>query len=724
MNKLFFVLVFLFLFLNLVSALNIGYVVKNPSSKDIDETTLVNILTGDGHKVSVLGLSNFDSNVYDLVIISETVNDMGNIFDHTKTKTLFMGNVAAQKKGLGSVYGISSGRNARIEKSHSITQGYSIGDLQVYTSQSDLKYLTGCTPINSNILVSKSDITKPLILALDTNALLIDTGCTDRDKIIYEKNLYFGLTKVSNWNTDAKKLFINSLNWLTELRDSDKDGFNVKVDCNDDNASVYPGAVEIPYNGIDENCDGKDLVDVDIDGYNSTSAGGKDCNDNDASINPGSSDKSKDCVNDAPTIDSFSPNSPLTFLENLDKIFNVIYSDVDNNSSELNVKWKINGQIAGFGNSYTFNKPLGDYNVSAAVSDGILSTEKFWSVNVKNAGFFSCSEIGGDICNLDETCKGSLLGVKDSNSCCSITCVEKEPDFKKADVCLNKENKIDIDILSIDEGSEHKVGDDLSFSVRVRNNLDENKNFDLKVYLYDTTKDKIIEKDNGDLKVGKREAEVHDFIFKVDENVDADDKYAVFVKAEDESCNQEYKKIDIIRELHDLIVERIDFETSELYCGYPLNFDVKLKNLGTDEEDVYVRVVNSKLKIDEKTETFKIGKYDQSGDNVKKSFNLQIPDYAEAGDYTIKTEVDYGDKSETVDTVINLGICTNDKPAKDNSIISLVSNLTKSDRLIDSTLEEVSEGDGRSNKFKIIFSIVLIIFIGITGFIIYNFGHN
>lgn len=724
MNKLFFVLVFLFLSLNLASALNIAYVVKNPSNKDIDEAALVNILIGEGNNISVLGINNFDSSIYDLVVVSESVNDIGNIFDHTKTKTLFMGNAAAQKKGLSSVYGISNGRYARIEKSHSITQNYSLGDLQVYTFQSDLKYLTGCSPINSNILISKSDATKSLVLALDTNALLIDTGCTDRDKKIYEKNLYFGLTKVSNWNAEAKKLFINSVNWLTELRDSDKDGFNVKVDCNDDNANVHPGAVEVPYNGIDDDCTNGDLIDVDNDGYSSNSAGGNDCNDNDISVNPGSSDKSKDCVNDAPTINSFSPSSPLTFLENIDKIFNITYSDVDNNFSQLSVKWKVDGQIVGFGNSYTFNKLLGDYNVSVAVSDGILSTEKFWYVNIKNAGFFSCSEIGGDICNLYETCKGSLLGVKDSNSCCSITCVEKEPDFKKADICLNKENKIDIDILSIDEGSKHKVGDDLSFSVRVRNNLDENKDFDLKVYFYDITKDKIIEKDSSDLKVGKRETKVHNFIIKIDEDVNADDKYAIFVKAEDESCNQEYKKINIVRELHDLIVERINFESSELYCGYPLNFDVKIKNLGTNEEDVYIHVVNSKLKIDEKTETFKITKYDQSGDNIKKSFNLQISDYAEAGDYTIKTEVNYGDKIETVDTVINLGVCNNERPVKDNAIINIFSNITKSNRLIDSTLEEVSENNENSNKFKIIYSIVLIIFIGIMGFIVYNFGHN
>jgi hypothetical protein len=74
--------------------------------------------------------------------------------------------------------------------------------------------------------------------------------------------------------------------------DKDGDGYNASVDdCNDLNASINPGAIEICGNGVDENCDGVDDScgvpyddDKDKDGYN---ASVDDCNDLNASINPG-----------------------------------------------------------------------------------------------------------------------------------------------------------------------------------------------------------------------------------------------------------------------------------------------------------------------------------------------------------------------------------------------------------------------------------------------------
>ena len=42
--------------------------------------------------------------------------------------------------------------------------------------------------------------------------------------------------------------------------DQDGDGYPATVDCNDRNASIHPGALEIADDRIDQDCDGVDLV--------------------------------------------------------------------------------------------------------------------------------------------------------------------------------------------------------------------------------------------------------------------------------------------------------------------------------------------------------------------------------------------------------------------------------------------------------------------------------
>ncbi len=73
--------------------------------------------------------------------------------------------------------------------------------------------------------------------------------------------------------------------------DLDEDGYSPPDDCDDGDATVYPGAPERCGDGVDQDCDGSDLscgglVDVDGDGY----AADVDCDDNDSARHPGATE--------------------------------------------------------------------------------------------------------------------------------------------------------------------------------------------------------------------------------------------------------------------------------------------------------------------------------------------------------------------------------------------------------------------------------------------------
>jgi hypothetical protein len=92
---------------------------------------------------------------------------------------------------------------------------------------------------------------------------------------------------------------------VTDLDDTDDDGDGFSEsqrDCDDTDASVYPGAEEDYSDDVDQDCNGVAEQDLDGDGYISLATGGDDCDDDDAFTFPGAAEAEEDdgiCARDA-----------------------------------------------------------------------------------------------------------------------------------------------------------------------------------------------------------------------------------------------------------------------------------------------------------------------------------------------------------------------------------------------------------------------------------------
>ncbi len=368
-------------------------------------------------------------------------------------------------------------------------------------------------------------------------------------------------------------------------------------------------------------------------------------------------------ANDGPMIKDYYPKTPsLRVLTNTEKKFTIFASDIDSNFS---IVWKLGDDVVGNLSNYNFIRTAGNYTLTAVVSDGEYSINQSWNIMVGNVQDFTCSEMSGKVCNENQTCNGQILNVSDTTSCCNIACSVKPPEFKnvKNITIENKTSLIRILAITPESSEKRYLGDEINSSVKIENSMGKAMDFDVQIYIYDGTREKVVSRITEDVKIDGDSSKIINFSYTLEENLKEENSYYIFIRAigkdndNKKFYNDIYEKLNIDRKDSDLVITDVLIEPlSGIVCGDEISAKVVVENLGKNYQYITLKVENPELDLNLVSESFRVGGYKEESEQ---SMNIPISSNAKEGLYTLKFSLGNYNNNQVFEKEITLEQCAN-----------------------------------------------------------------
>jgi hypothetical protein len=113
-------------------------------------------------------------------------------------------------------------------------------------------------------------------------------------------------------------------------------------------------------------------------------------------------------------------------------------------------------------------------------------------------------------------------------------------------------------------------------------------------------------------------------------------------------------EVDVDKEKHDIIFNKLKFSNDNVECGSSANLDVKVVNLGVNDESVKFTILNEELGISIQ-ESFELSEDPFDKDNsFSKTYKIMLPDDINPGMYLLRADLFYGNNIESSTVELNI----------------------------------------------------------------------
>ncbi len=218
--------------------------------------------------------------------------------------------------------------------------------------------------------------------------------------------------------------------------------------------------------------------------------------------------------------------------------------------------------------------------------------------------------------------------------------------------------RFSFDIERPEDNDDFERGDLVNVDLDVTNNAGDDTDMRLEASLYNLGRGSEIDSDRFTRdNVDDDEDEQFQFTLELDDSVRNNDNIILFLKAYDRSdpegsCALEEISLNVEVPDHKINIEQLQLNPSAAQCSQRVAGSALLRNVGGNDEDVFVSVLNNDLGTSVSSETFEL----DDGDERPINFFFDVPANAAHGTYSMIVKAFYDDEDESTTESIQLTV--------------------------------------------------------------------